>query len=278
MRARPRRADVTPMLEIFQYDFMLRAFAAGLSVAVLAPLIGTFLVVRRYSLMADTLAHVSLLGVAVGIIANVQPVLAAIVASVAAAVGIERLRSTKQLFGESLLALFLSGSLAVATVVIGLGGGYTVNLLGFLFGSITTVSPLDVGIIVTVSMAVLLVIFLWYRQFFAVAFDEELAQTSGIPARVFSMALVVLAAITVSLAMRVVGVLLIGALMVIPVLAAMQFGRSFFRTLLLSVVFSVVAVLVGLVSAFYAGLASGGTIVIVALLLFLGSVVLNART
>jgi zinc transport system permease protein len=249
------------MLEIFQYDFMLRAFAAGLSVAVLAPL-----------------AHVSLLGVAVGIIANVQPVLAAIVASVAAAVGIERLRSTKQLFGESLLALFLSGSLAVATVVIGLGGGYTVNLLGFLFGSITTVSPLDVGIIVTVSAAVLLVIFLWYRQFFAVAFDEELAQTSGIPAQVFSMALVVLAAITVSLAMRVVGVLLIGALMVIPALAAMQFGRSFFHTLLLSVVFSVVAVLVGLVIAFYAGLASGGTIVIVALFLFLGSVVLNART
>jgi zinc transport system permease protein len=258
------------MLEIFQYDFMLRAFLAGSVIAVLAPFIGLFLVVRRYSLMADTLAHVSLVGLAVGILTGMNPIVGALIASVLAALGIDRLRYAKQIFGESVLALFLSGSLAIATVLLSVGGKYT-NLLSFLFGSITTVQLFDIAIISGLGALAIFLMLFFYRQFFAVSFDEELAEASGIRSRLFSGLLVVLAAITVALSIRIVGALLIGALMIIPVLSAMRFGRSFKQSIVLAIFFSLLAVLLGLFISFYIGLPSGGTIVIVALGIFLVS-------
>lgn len=263
--------------DIFQYDFMVRAFLAGTAIAVIAPLIGMFLVVRRYSLMADTLAHVSLVGVAVGLLTRTQPVLAAIVIAVLAALGIETIRRSKGLFGESVLALFLSGSLAVASVLVGLANGFTVDLLGFLFGSITTVQTADVVIILALAALVLVVMVALYKEFFAVAFDEELSQASGIRAHAFSTLLVVLAAVAVSLAMRIVGVLLIGALMVIPVIAAMQFGRGFRGTLSLAIIISLISVFLGLFLSYFLGLASGGTIVVIALGIFLLSLVVKTK-
>lgn len=259
------------MLEIFQYDFMIRAFMAGVMIAVLAPFIGIFLVVRRYSLMADTLSHVSLLGIAAGILTGINPIVGALIASVIAAIGIDRLRGAKQIFGESVLALFLSGSLAIATVLLSIGGRYTANILSFLFGSITTVQTSDVMIISAASAMVILLLLFFYRQIFAVSFDEELAEASGIRARFFSTLLVILAAITVALSIRIVGVLLVGALMIIPVLSAIRFGRSFRQSIVLSIIFSLLSVLLGLFFSFYVGLPSGGTIVIVALGIFLFS-------
>ena len=261
------------MLEIFQYDFMVRAFIAGSVIAVLAPFIGIFLIVRRYSLMADTLAHVSLVGIAVGVLTGVNPVIGALVAAVIAAIGIDRLRGAKQIFGESVLALFLSGSLAIATVLLSIGGKYTANILSFLFGSITTVQTSDVTIIIALSAAVLCLLLFFYRQLFAVSFDEELAHASGIRSRLFSTLLVVLAAITVALSIRIVGALLVGALMIIPVLSAIRFGRSFKQSIALAILFSLLAVLIGLFFSFYVGLPSGGTIVIVALGIFVVSLI-----
>ena len=266
------------MLEIFQYDFMIRAFIAGIAVGVVAPLIGMFLVVRRYSLMADTLAHVSLIGVAVSALTGIHPVLAAVCASVIAAFGVERLRRrSSRLFGESLLALFLSGSLAIATVLVGLAKGFNANLLSVLFGNITTVAPVDVVVILILAVGVLLTILLLLKEFFLVSFDEELAQASGLRASALGTLLVVLAAVTVALSMRIVGVLLIGALMVIPSVTAMQLGRSFRETLFLSVSFSLISVITGLFLSYYVGLPSGGTIVVVALGLFLVSTVFRSR-
>src|SRR3989338_6684013 len=129
----PLTATSMPLFEIFQYDFFIRAFIAGGITAVVAPLIGMFLVVRRYSLMADTLAHVSLVGVAIGIFTGINPAITALVTTVIAALGIERLRQTKQLFGESVLALFLSGGLAIAIVLISAAHGLNVNLFSYLF-------------------------------------------------------------------------------------------------------------------------------------------------
>jgi len=266
------------LLDLFQYDFMIRAFIAGVAVALVAPTIGTFLVVRRYSLMADTLAHVSLVGVAIGLVTKTQPVLIAIIAAIIAAIGIEKLRGTKRVFGESILALFLSGSLAIASVIISAAGGFNMSLLNFLFGSITTVTQLDVFVITAMSLIILLTIIIFFNKFFLVSFDEELARTDGIRAKAYSTLLVVLAAVTVALSMRIVGVLLIGALMVIPVITAIQFSRGFRATILLSVAISLIAVVVGLLVSYYFSLASGGTIVVVALLLFLLSIVLNKKT
>lgn len=265
------------MFEIFQYDFMIRAFIAGVAVALVAPTIGTFLVVRRYSLMADTLAHVSLVGVAIGLITKTQPVVIAIIVAILAAIGIEKLRGTKRVFGESILALFLSGSLAIASVIISASGGFNTSLLNYLFGSITTVLSSDVYIIVIMGVIILSIIIVFFKKFFLISFDEELAITDGIRAKLYSSLLVILAAITVALSMRIVGVLLIGALMVIPVITAIQFRQGFRATIILAVLVSLFAVVVGLIVSYYFSLASGGTIVVVALVLFLLSVFMNKR-
>lgn len=255
-------------LDLFQYDFMIRAFIAGSLIGLIAPLIGSFLVVRRYSLMADTLAHVSLLGIAIGLLLNLNPIIAAVLTCLVAAFGIERLRERKGLYGESILALFLTGSLALAIVIMSANRDLNVNLLSYLFGSITTVSPTDVWIIVGLGILVLATIALTFRALFTVSFDEEFAKVSGLPTRWLNIILVVLTALTVALALRIVGALLIGALMVIPVLTAMQYQQNFRRTIQLAILFSLVSVIGGLLSSYYLNLASGGTIVVIALILF----------
>lgn len=259
---------VTDMLEIFQYDFMIRAFVAGIIIAIIAPLIGMFLVVRRYSLMADTLAHVSLMGVAIGLLSNIHPPLMALAVSAVAALGIERLRQTGRLFGESVLAIFLSGGLAIAVVLMSFAHGVNANLLSYLFGSITTVSLRDLITIGGIGIAVLATVVLLYKEFFFVSFNEELAEANGLNTRLLNNILVVLAAITVALAIRLIGVLLIGALMVIPVVTAMQYGYGFLKTLMLAIAFGITSVVIGLFLSFYLDLTSGGTIVVIALLLF----------
>ncbi len=255
--------------EIFQYDFMLRAFTAGIIIGVLAPVIGTFLVVRRLSLMASTLAHISLLGVAIGLLTGVQPVLAAAATSVVSAFGIEKIRSGNKVFGESVLALFLSGSLALAAVLISLSKGFNQNLFSYLFGSIATVTQTDLILIAGLATAIVITIILIYKELFLVSFDEELARVNGVPANTINMALIIMAAVTVSLAMQVVGSLLIGALMVIPVITAIKIGKSFRQILLYSVGISVVSVIAGLFLSYYLSLASGGTIVLVTILFFI---------
>lgn len=265
------------MFDIFQYDFMIRAFQAGIAIGIVAPLIGMFLVVRRYSLMADTLAHVSLAGIAVGLLLAINPLISAMVFSVTAAMGIEGLRNSKRVFGESVLALFLSGSLAVAVVILSLAKGFNANLFSYLFGSISTVSSSDVWTTVVLAVVVFLNVLLLYKELFFVSFDDEIARASGLPVRLINMAIVMLAAVAVALSIRIVGVLLIGALMVIPVIAAMQYGRSFRTTLFLSVVFSLISVITGLFASYYLDLASGGAIVVVALLIFIISFVVAKK-
>lgn len=265
------------MIEIFQYDFMVRAFEAGIAVGVVAPLIGMFLVVRRYSLLSDTIAHVSLAGVAMGLLFQFNPIFSAILFSIGASLGIEWLRHSRKIFSESILAIFLSGSLALAVVILSLAKGFNANLFSYLFGSISTVSPSDVLIIFTLAVVVFGSIVLFYKEFFSVSFDEEIAQVSGLPVRRLNFILVTLAAVTVALSIRIVGVLLIGALMVIPVVAAIQYGKSFRTTLFLSVAISLFSVIGGLFSSYYLNIATGGTIVLIALIVFLISVIFTKK-
>jgi zinc transport system permease protein len=264
-------------LTIFQYDFMVRAFIAGILIALVAPLIGIFIVVKRYSMLADTLSHVSLLGVSLGVLLNFNPVLGALLTSTTAAFGMELLRRKRALFSESVLALFLSGSLAFALVILGLAHGLNVNLFSFLFGSITTVTPADLVIVAIGGVSVVLLITLFFRQFFLVAYDEDLAQASGLKVRMLNILIIFLAAVTVSISMRIVGVLLVGALMVIPVLSATQFRLGFLKTTLTSVFISLLSVIAGLFISFYADLPSGATIVVFTIFLFIVSLLLNGK-
>lgn len=265
------------MLDILQYDFMVRAFGAGLIIGIIAPLIGLFLVVKRYSLLADTLSHVSLVGVALGILFNFNPMLGALITSCITAFGIEKLRESRKIFGESILALFLSGSLAIAIVLFSWTRGQNVSIVNYLFGSITTVSSSDIGIIGGFGLIVLLTTIVLFKRLFLVSYDEELAKASGLPVRTLNLILMVLAAVTVSLSMQVVGTLLMGALMVIPVLAATQFGSSFFKTSLYAIAFSVLSVIAGLFASFYLNLPSGGAIVVVTVLIFAISFLANKK-
>lgn len=256
------------MLEIFQYSFMVRALIAGAIIGIIAPVIGTFLVSKRYSLMADSLAHISLSGVALGLILGIYPVYTAIVAAVFAAIIIERLRTEKKVSGEVALAMFLSGGLAIAVVLIGLARGFNVDLFSYLFGSITTVREIDLWIIGLLGLLTLVILYFFYEELLYISFDEEAATVSGIPTKLTNLILVTLTAVTVSLSMRVVGVLLIGALMVIPVVAAMQVARSFKQTISFSIGFGLFSTIAGLVLSYYLDLAAGGTIVVLSLLIF----------
>ncbi|MBI5077789.1 MAG: metal ABC transporter permease [Candidatus Yonathbacteria bacterium] len=266
------------MLEIFQYDFMIRAFEAGIAIGIVAPLIGMFLVVRRYSLMADTLAHVSFAGVAIGLFLKINPIFSAIGLSVLASFGIESLRNSRRIFGESVLALFLSGSLAIAVIILSLAKGFNANLFSYLFGSISTVSTADLLVIIVLAIVVFLDVMFLYKELFFTSFDPELAEASGLPVKAINLMTVMLAAVAVAISIRIVGVLLIGALIVIPVISAMQYGRGFRFTLILSVIFSLTSVILGLFASYYLDLASGGAIVVVALIIFLFSLALVKRS
>jgi zinc transport system permease protein len=173
------------------------------------------------------------------------------------------------------LALFLSGGLAVAVVIISLGHGFSVNLMSYLFGSITTVTASDIGIIAVAGVLIMAVLVVFYKEFFCVAFNEELAAASGVNVRVLNIMLIVLAAITVSLSMRIVGALLIGALMIIPTVSAIQFKMGFKQTMALGIGISIFCVISGLFASYYLNLASGGTIVVIALLVFGVSLLAN---
>ena len=259
------------MPEILQYGFMQRALLGGLMIGIIAPTIGVFLVLRRLSLIADTLAHVSLAGVALGFMFGLHPVLGALIVAVVGALGIERLRASGRLFGEAALAIFLSGGLAVAVVLIGLADGFSVDLFSYLFGAITAVQTRDLWIILALGLFVLAAVAAFYKELFAMTFDEEGARVQGVPVDALNTLITFLVAVTVVVAMRVVGVLLTSALVVIPAITALRLARSFRGTLLLAVAISVASGVAGMTAAFYLDLAAGGAIVLTSIAVFAAS-------
>ena len=256
------------MPEFLQFGFMQRAFAAGAVTAVICPLIGIFLVPRRLSLIADTLAHVALAGVAVGLLLGASPILGALVVTVGGALGMERLRARGALQGDAALAVFLSGGFAVAVVLISLAQGFNADLFAILFGSILTVSPMDVWLILALGAVVVTTVVLSYRRLFAITLNEDLARTSGVQVTALNFTLTVLTALTTVVAMRMVGVLLVSAMIVIPTLTGFAIGTSFRRATVVAIVMALASVVIGLTAAYYLRLAAGGAIVLTALLIF----------
>jgi zinc transport system permease protein len=253
------------MPEIFQFTFMVRAFIAGGVIGLAAPMLGTFLILRRLSLIAETLAHVALAGAAIGLFLDKYPVFIAVGLASAAAFALERLRAARWLVGESALALILYTSLALALVFISLGKGQNVDLFGFLFGNIVTVRESDVWATCALGGAVLLLVLLLYNEMVQSTFDSDLARVSGVPVGRVNLAMAVLTGVIVTLSMRVVGALLVGALIVFPVLASLQLGRGFRTTLWGAAAIGVVSVFTGLTISYYQDIAASGAIVLVAL-------------
>ena len=256
-------------LDMFEFAFMQRAWIAGLILAVLSPLIGFFLVVRRYSLLADCLAHVSLAGVAVGLLTKINPVITALGVSTVTGLVIEKIRQKNKGFTDGLLALFLWAGLSGAVVLISIGDGFNVDLFSYLFGSISSVTAEDIYLIAFLGAGLVLLLLLNYHQLFLVSLDEELAQVSGLKPAFYNYLLILAASVTVAVSMRIVGVMLVGALMVVPVLSAMNFKRGFGETLFISVLFSLASVLLGLSFSYHFDIVSGGAIVLVSIGLYL---------
>ncbi|MDH2425022.1 metal ABC transporter permease [Sphaerisporangium sp. TRM90804] len=254
------------MIEMLQYDFMTRALLAALLVGLAAPAVGTFVVQRRLALLGDGIGHVALTGVALGFLTGTAPVLTAIVVAVLGAVTIELVRARGRTTGDVALALLFYGGIAGGVLLIGLApGGSNSTLTSYLFGSISSVTGQDVWVIGVLAAFVLGVVAVFGRELFVLCQDEEVAKVSGLPVRFLSLLIAVTAALTVVIAMRVVGLLLVSALMVVPVATSQQVTRGFTTTMLLAMLLGVVATVGGLTSAFYAEVAPGAAIVLLAL-------------
>lgn len=256
------------LIEILTYGFFQRALIAGVLMGILAPLIGIFFVARRQAFFADTLAHASLAGVAVGIAAGLQSVWAAMGASLVAAVGMEWLRRHARLSGDAALALVLSGSLAFAVLLLSITDSWNTQVLSYLFGSVTTVTWPDVYSMAGVAVVVGLVLYLGRGVFFLATADARLAKVQGIAIERYEAIFVMLAALVVAVGMRVVGALLVSALLVIPVLAANMWKRGFWQTAGIGVVYGVLSVVIGLFLSATIDTPTGATIVLATLVLF----------
>lgn len=248
----------------FEREYMQLALVAGLVVGACAPLIGAFLVQKRMSLLGDGIGHLAFAGVAAGLLLDVWPVWTALAVSVLGAVALERLRARGSASGDLALALFFYGGIAGGVVLIGLAESLNANIFSFLFGSLLTVSAADVWTVVVIGALIVVTIALSGRALFAVVADEEWARVAGLPVDRLNTLLAVLTAVTIVAAMRVVGVLLIAALMVLPVASGQLLARSFQRALVWSVAVGIVSVVLGLVAARQWALAPGGSIVLVA--------------
>lgn len=257
-------------------EFMRLAFAAGAIVGLLAPAVGFFLVQRQLSLVGDGIGHVAFAGVAAGYLLGLPPVVTALIASIGGATAIEWLRARKHTAGDQALALVFYTGIAGGVVLISMAGALNVNLFGFLFGSILTTTRTDLALVAALGLGGLATIALLYRALAGVALDEEGARVSGVPVAFLNVVLAVLAATTVAVSMRIVGILLIAALMVLPVIAATRVARSMRSTLLLGMAIGLGSVLGGLTVAYYADLPPGGTIVLIAAATFLVASVISA--
>ncbi|PID96472.1 MAG: metal ABC transporter [Actinomycetales bacterium] len=258
------------MSELLALDFMQRALLAAVLVGAVAPLVGVFLVQRRLALIGDGMGHVALAGVAVGLLLGESPVWTALVAAVLAAVVVEVIRTSGRANGDVALALIFYGGIAASVVAIAKSPkGTPATLTAYLFGAITTVQSSDLWVFGVLSAAILVIVGLLLRRLFAVANDEEWARAVGLPVLPLNLTLAVLTAVTVVVSMRIVGVLLISALMIVPNATSQVLGRSFRSALAWAVLIGLLCSVGGVVVSYFADTPSGGTIVLLAIGVFL---------
>jgi len=253
------------MPEILQYDFMVRALVAASLTGALAPALGVFMLLKRLSLVADALSHVALAGVAIAALTKAYPPLVALGATSLAAVSIEELRARRMLPGDAALAVFLYGALAGAVVIFSLTDGFSSSVIGYLFGSVLTVTASDLwltGLLLALTWIFLAVFF---RELAQTTFDTDLARISGVRVHAVNIALAVIVGATVSVSMRVSGVLLVGALIVAPALVALRVAKGMWPTVAVAVATGVFVAVAGTVTAFYADAAPGGMVALTAI-------------
>lgn len=252
------------MLEMLSYAFIRRAMLAGILIAIICSLIGVHLVLRRMSLIGDSLSHVALSGVAMGMITKTSPVLGALVASTLAALMIEELKNKFSEYGEIAIAIVMSTGIALAVVLISFARSFNAQLYSYLFGNISTVSTIDLTVVAVLSLVIVFISYYYRRELFYITLDMTSARLAGVPIKFINRLFILMVAAVITISMRIVGILLISSLIVLPVATAMQVAKSFKQTIYLSILFAEIAVVVGMIVAYHYQLASGGTIVLFA--------------
>lgn len=256
-------------LEFLNYGFTLRAIVAGSFIALLCSMLGIFLVLRRLSLIADGLAHVSFGSVAIGLLLKIYPLYASIPLVLLSSYGIMKLMEKARLYGDAAIGLVSAFSIAIGILIASKAGGFNIDLFSYLFGNILAISKEEVILSVVLSCIVMFVIVLFYNELFSVTFDEDLALVSGIKAKRINSVLILLTAITVVLAMKIVGILLVSALLILPAVSAFQISKSFRSSIFFACLFSIISVLLGIFISFTYNLPTGATIVIININIFL---------
>ncbi|MGJ9457528.1 metal ABC transporter permease [Oceanobacillus sp. CF4.6] len=263
------------LADFFQYDFLRYTFLTGLLIGIIAPLLGTFIVVRRLSLIADALSHVTLAGIAFGLMAEkkfglmVPPLYSGMLFSVIGSVLIEKLRSVYKAYQELAIPIILSAGVGLSVIFISIADGFNTELFNYLFGSVSAVSQNDFFMILGISIFVVLVVVFFYKELFTLSFDEEHATISGLHAKRIHLLFIVLTALVIAASIRIVGVLLVSALMTLPVAASMRLAKGFKQMMLLSILFGELSVILGLISGYYLSIPPGGTIVMISIFILL---------
>ena len=268
---------------ILNYEFLQNAFLSGMIIGVIAPLLGVFIVVRRMSLIADALSHVTLAGIAgslylsqtVATLAYLNPIYFGIIASVGGSVLIERLRTLYKHYEDLAIPIIMSGGIGLSAIFISLASGFSTDLMSYLFGSVSAVSKQDLWVIILIAIIVIVFLFMFFKEMFVLSFDEEYAKASGLPARKIHLLFMLVVALVIAASMRIVGILLVSSMITLPVAAAMRLSKSFKQTILFSILFGEASVIIGLVSAFYLNLAPGGTIVVTSIIILFLVIILK---
>ena len=264
------------ILEALSYTFMQKALIAGIAVALICSFMGTFLVLRRYSLFGDGIAHVAFGGISVGLFLGVFPLWTAFIVSIFGGLGLQKLRQSTKISGDSAVAVVLVSGLAVGVILVSSSGGFSVDLFSFLFGSILLISNEDTIMILAISAGIIATLTILQKQFLHLTFNEEQAKLVGLRTTLLNYAFVVLASITVVTSMRLVGILLISALIVIPNITAMMFGKGFKKTVFISMSIAVISVISGILVSYFLNVAPSGTIVVITVGILVGTLVLKS--
>ena len=264
------------ILEALSYTFMQKALVAGIAVGLICSFMGTFLVLRRYSLFGDGIAHVAFGGISIGLFLGVFPLWTAFIVSIFGGLGLQKLRQSTKISGDAAVAVVLVSGLAVGVILVSSSGGFSVDLFSFLFGSILLISNEDTIMILAISAGIIATLTILQKQFLHLTFNEEQAKLVGLRTTLLNYAFVVLASITVVTSMRLVGILLISALIVIPNITAMMFGKGFKKTVFISMSIAVISVISGILVSYFLNVAPSGTIVVIAVGILIGTLVLKS--
>ena len=258
-------------LDFLTYGFMQRALITGIAAAVCCAMVGLYLVLKRYSLFGDALSHMAFGGIALGYFLNVYPIWTATAVSVSAAMGITKLRKSTKISGDAAIAVMLSSGLGMGVILVSAAHGFTIDLFSFLFGSVLLTNMSDTLSFIGISCGVIVTLLVFRKPLLHFTFDEEQAKINGVPVEKLNYLFIALAAVTVIITMRLVGILLISALIVLPNITSMMMGKGFKKTMMISISLSVAATVAGIILSYPLNLAPSGSIVMMLVAMYVGT-------